>query len=312
MSVTITATRRIRFLVMVLAFTLCASCGSSETASAAAQGAEPETLRIASFDFAESELLAELFAQIAESIDVPVTRLGAVGPREIVSPALETGAIDLVPEYLGTALRFAGHDEALADAGAAADQLGDLLGGRGLIVLDPASASDVNVFAVSAATAASLGLEKLSDLQGAGLARFGGPPECPDRPLCLVGLAERYGVNFEEFVPQTSLPFTAESLRRGEIDIGLFFSTSPELDDEQFRVLRDDLELQPPENLIPVIREDALDRWGDELADRVNEVMMQLTTDELRQLNRMVADGQQRADVVADWLQRNDPAQAES
>ena len=39
---------------------------------------------------------------------------------------------------------------------------------------------------------------------------------------------------------------------------------------------------------------------------------MQLTTNELRRLNRTVADGQAPADVVADWPQQNDPAQAES
>ena len=40
-------------------------------------------MRVASFDFAESELLAELYAQVIESTGVPVVTLGPVGPGGI-------------------------------------------------------------------------------------------------------------------------------------------------------------------------------------------------------------------------------------
>src|SRR5512145_559767 len=59
---------------------------------------------VASFSFPESDLLAEIYAQALEGVGVPVRREVDVGPRELVQPALRQGLVDLVPEYLGTAL----------------------------------------------------------------------------------------------------------------------------------------------------------------------------------------------------------------
>ena len=80
-----------------------AGCLGDETTDDASDG-----VRIAAFDFAESELLAEIYAQAMESHGVPVDRLGAVGPREIVAPALRIGEIDVVPDYVGTAAAYFG------------------------------------------------------------------------------------------------------------------------------------------------------------------------------------------------------------
>ena len=254
-------------------------------------------MRVASFDFAESELLGELYAQVVEAQDLPVVRLGAVGPREVVAPALEGGVIDLVPEYLGTA---AGHFGAADLDGPG---LAEAIEPRGLVALTPSSAEDVNVFVVTAALADQRMLTQLSDLAAvASTARFGGPVECPERDLCLLGLAETYGLTFAEFVPQQSLAVTAEALRQGEIDIGLMFSTSAELDPREFVALLDDRGLQPPENIVPLVRADAVERWGDALPDSLDDLSRLLTTEELREMNRRVADGEPVAVVAASWL----------
>src|SRR5437867_3267886 len=61
---------------------------------------------VASFDFPESELLAELYGQALRARGYPVELVARLGAREVVEPALEQGKVDLVPEYLGTALTF--------------------------------------------------------------------------------------------------------------------------------------------------------------------------------------------------------------
>ncbi len=63
-------------------------------------------IRVAAFNFPESELVAEIYAQALEGHGLPVDRLGRIGSREIVQPALELGFIDVVPEYAGTMLSF--------------------------------------------------------------------------------------------------------------------------------------------------------------------------------------------------------------
>lgn len=260
-------------------------------------------IRIASFDFAESVLLAELYAQIIESTGIPVVRLGAIGPREIIAPALESGHIDLVPEYLGTALQFAGAARPDPDTDSALAALEQRLARRGLTALDAAAAQDQNVFAVTSELAERYGLEDISHLAPlASQLRFGGTPECPDRPLCLAGLESVYGLRFAEFVPQRSLAFTAEALRRKEIDVGLMFSTASALVAFDLVVLRDDRMMQPAENVVPVVRVDALDRWGPDVADRLNALAARLTTVELRILNVRVDNEESVERVARDWL----------
>lgn len=252
--------RRALVLVVVAVALLVGACGDDE--EPVDRSAPPAGLRVASFDFGESELLAELYAQGAELVGVPVDRLGPVGPREITAPALEQGRIDLVPEYLGTASLFFGVEEVARDPLTARLDLIDRLEHRGLTALGLSRARDINVVVVSGDTAAELGLRSVSDLVPvAGSLRFGGPPECPERDLCLRGLEAAYGLAFAEFVPQPSLAFTAEALRRDEIDVGLLFSTAGELVDGDLLVLRDDRDLQPPDHVVPIVRLDALERW---------------------------------------------------
>jgi osmoprotectant transport system substrate-binding protein len=210
--------------------------------------------------------------------------------------------VDLVAEYVGSALRFAGVEDPPDDPTVAASLLGDRVAVYGIGVLAPSAAVDANVFVVSAETARNHDLESVSDLSGASLDRFGGPAECPDRPLCLVGLRDRYGVSFETFIAQPSLSFTAEALRRDEIDVGVMFSTSPELDAPDLVVLTDDRHLQAPENVLPMIRLPALERWGPGLERALDRVSEGLTTHELRRLNGQVADGGAVAEVARQWL----------
>ena len=279
---------------MLLWALLLAACGGNDDASV---DTAPEGMRVAAFDFAESELLAELYAQALEAHGVPVERLGAVGPREIVAPALQLDQIDLVPEYVGTAADHYGSAEQDLDGLVAA------LEPLGLTALRAASAQDVNVFVVTASTASRHGLVAVSDLAGiAPRSRLGGPVECPERPLCLLGLRDTYGLRFAQFVPQRSLDVTAEALRRGEIDVGVLFSTAAALDERAFVVLEDDRGLQPAENVVPVVRRSALERWGTAVREALDELAAALTTEELRALNRRVEDGEPIAAVAASWL----------
>src|SRR5262249_37029250 len=68
--------------------------------------AEDRPIVIASFNFTESEILADLYAGALEQAGIPVRRELDLGPRELVDPALAQGLVDIVPEYVGSALRF--------------------------------------------------------------------------------------------------------------------------------------------------------------------------------------------------------------
>ena len=295
----------VRFaLVATLAVMLATGCGRGDESTA---DSDEAGVRVASFDFAESELLAELYAQALESESVPVTRLGQVGPREIVAPAMELGHIDVVAEYLGTALQYAGSTEPNPESRSAFEDLNTRLASKDLVALALSSAEDKNTVVVTAEVADAGRLETISDLRSVADGwRFGGPAECPDRPLCLVGLEDVYGLRFAEFVPQRSLAFTAEALRRGEIDAGLMFTSAAELEAPDLVELTDDLQLQPAENIVPVVRTEIVQQWGSSITDPLAAVSAALTTDELRALNVRVAKGDPVPEVASEWLLRHE------
>jgi osmoprotectant transport system substrate-binding protein len=131
---------------------------------------------------------------------------------------------------------------------------------------------------------------------------FGGPPECPDRPFCIPGLMETYGIEFGEFLPlDVGGPLTVEALRNGDIDVALLFSTSSVIGDEGWVVLEDDQGLQAAENITPVVRTEVLD---DTITERLNAISAALTTENVTELNRLVeVDQQDPADVARAFLE---------
>lgn len=153
---------------------------------------------IGSTNFAEQEIVAELYSQVLEAAGADVERRFQLGSREVVAPALESGEIDLYPEYLGTYLNFVDAQATVpSDPEEAAAALNELLEPMGLEVLTPAPAEDRNTFVVTRETADKYDLSTVSDLADVNEELvLGGPPECPERPFCLVGLKDTYGLKF--------------------------------------------------------------------------------------------------------------------
>ncbi len=95
---------------------------------------------------------------------------------------------------------------------------------------------------------------------------------------------------------------TAEALRAGQIHVGMLETTDPRLAVSSLVLLDDDRELQPHENVVPLLRTDALDRWGDRLRTALDAVSARLTTQDLVQLNRAVeVEGLSSAEAALRW-----------
>ena len=262
-------------------------------------------IQLASFDFPESEILGELYGQALRQHGFPVEQVVQLGSREVVGPALEQGKVDMAPEYLGSALNFLNDRDRIATADPALThaRLEQAFAPRGVSVLAYAPAQDRNGFVVTGDLARRHGLEKLSDLAPlASQLSFGGPPECPQRPLCLKGLQDLYELRFARFEAMPSRAVTAGELDTGEIDVGMIETTDPHLIGTDLVQLEDDRRLQPAENVVPVVRRQVLDAYGPSLVRLCNAVSAQLTTTELTRLNLQVADGQPAAEAASGWL----------
>lgn len=264
------------------------------------------TVRVASYDFQENVILAEVYAQALQRNGIEVSTVHGLGTRDLVIPALEQGQVDLVVDYLGTALDFL-EGPPQQDHGDPADvhaALRTAFTARGVTVLDYAQAEDQNGFAVTTVRAVADELVNLSDLVDlAPMLRFGAPPECPTRRYCLIGLEETYGLEFDSFRPMPSRSATVEALLSGEIDVGLLETTDARLSSSQLVLLADDRGLQPRENVVPLIRTEALVSVGAQLQEVVAAVTAELTTADLIELNSQVEiEGRTPVEVAADWL----------
>jgi osmoprotectant transport system substrate-binding protein len=257
--------------------------------------------------FAENQIVAEMYASVLEHAGYTVERQFDLRSREVSQSALESGQIDLKPEYLSSLLLFLdANTEHSNDPDQVVAQDAELLGSRGISVLTPSAAQDTNVFVANAGTAQRLGLTTMTSLAAvANQLALGAPPECPQRPFCLTGLRDTYGILFYDFEPlDAGGPQTVAALKSNEVQIGLLFSTDPSIEANGFVPLIDDKHLQAPENLTPVIRKDKL---NDEIGGLLDAVSAKLTTENVTTLvGKVVIDGQDVATVAKDFLTAND------
>jgi osmoprotectant transport system substrate-binding protein len=288
--------------ILIALALLASACGSGEDSGTK----EGPTIVVGSANFSENALVAEIYAQVLESEGYTISRNLNIGNREVYTAALESGALSLVPEYLGSALSNQ-NGKPTADAKETAEALRAAWADTGLAVLDPAPAEDKNGIVVRQDTADSLDLEKVSDLAEHTDLVFGGPPECPEREFCMIGLTDVYGLSFADFKPlDVGGALTVAALEGDEIQVALLFTSDGVIAAKGFVLLEDDKDLQPAENLTPVIRQDIVDAYGDDLVDTLNDVSAELTTAELSEMNRRIGiDGDDPEQVAADWIADN-------
>jgi osmoprotectant transport system substrate-binding protein len=297
-----------RFLVSFLTLTLLSACVSigPQRKRLSVPERDPSIL-IGAFNFSESRVLAEVYRQALQEQSFDVEVLSDVGPREIIEPALEQAQIDVAVEYMGAALAFLDPEAVEGATGAAQtfSRLQEALAERGVRALEPAPGQNRNEIVVTQRTAEEHGLRTVSDLQKIDSeVVFGGPSECPARPLCLEGLEGTYQLEFEGFVPLDSGgPKTVAALESGEIDAALLFTTNPAITQGRLVALEDDRGLQPPENIIPVIREEVIGDQDPAFVEAFDSVTRLLTNDELRKLNAAVdIRHESPEDAASRWL----------
>jgi osmoprotectant transport system substrate-binding protein len=299
--------RRLAPIVLALGIGAVA-CTTSPTNIARPSGPGKGTIIVGvSGSFTENQLVAEMYAQVLEHAGYTVQRQFDLRSREVSQSALESGQIDLKPEYLSSLLLYLDpNGQHSNDPRAVAAQVAARLAPSGLSVLSPSPAQDQNTFVANAETAQRFGLTTMSSLAAAaGQLTLGAPPECPQRPYCLTGLKDVYGILFWDFVPlDAGGPQTVEALKNNDVQIGLLFSTDPSIEANGFVQLEDDKQLQDAENITPVIRTAVL---NDEVRRRLDGVSAALTTDNMTALiGKVVLDGQDIPTVARDFLRAND------
>jgi osmoprotectant transport system substrate-binding protein len=193
------------------------------------------TITVGAANFSESATLGEIYGQVLTAAGFQV-KVQQIGNRELYEPALEKGAISVVPEYAATLATFLqgkvdknGKDPSSSDLTTTVTNLKALGDKVGLVFGQASQAQDQNAFAVTTAFADKYGVKTLSDLAAkcSGAATvLGGPAECPQRPKCQQGLVDVYKFEAGKFATlDAGGPLTKTALKQGTISVGLVFSS---------------------------------------------------------------------------------------
>ncbi len=283
-----------------------ASSSGSDSASAPAEIPDGPAISIGAQDFGESAILAEIYegALSTAGYEVGIQEVG--GFRDLLFGAFESDEVNLAPDYVASQLEFLndGAGEATGDVDETFAILEPLLTDLQLVGLTPSEAVDTNAFVITQETSEEMDITTLSDLaeKGADLT-LGGPQDCESNAFCIPGLQEVYGLdmsgNFEPLDPG----LVATSLTEGAIDVGLLFSTDGRIASEGWVLLEDDQNMLAADNVFPVLSQELVDVYGDDLTGLLDDISAELTTDELIELNRRFdVDREDAEDIAADWL----------
>ena len=259
-------------------------------------------IRIGAQDFGESAILAEIYGQALEANGYEVEQVSVGGFRDVLLAAFDNDEVNFSPEYAASMLEFLndGAGEATGDAQETVELLQAQLESMQLVALEPAPAVDTNAFVVTQESSDELGLTALSDLPAdGGDLTLGAPQDCETNPFCLPGLQRVYGVDLSgDFVPLES-GLVADALAAGEIQVGVLFSTSGRIADEEWVLLEDDMGMLAADNVTPVVSQELIDAYGQELQDLVDEISAAIDTDTLTELNKRFDIDREDADDIA-------------
>jgi osmoprotectant transport system substrate-binding protein len=287
---------------------LATACAGDEVATEPDEPAGKGAVRISGQSFAEAALVASMYEQLlADAGYEPEVKL--VDTRDVYMQIFP-GDVDVVPEYVGGMVNFLNTTANGADAPSlttsdGAESLANaksLLDDKGIVALDPSTATDTNAFFVSQKYAEAEGLATLSDLEGKSVV-LAAAPDCEGRPDCEGGLSETYGIDITEILQfDFASDATYRSVIKDEAQLGLTSTTDGTLASQGLVLLADDRAIQPAQNLVPSVSKEFLDANPD-VADILNSLMAALTTEKLTELNGQVSvDRAQPADVARDFL----------
>ena len=259
-------------------------------------------VRVASKNFTEQFVLAEMYAQAFEAAGIKVERKINLGGTLIVHKALEEKQVDFYPEYTGTMLTAVLKMDPMTDRAAVYNKVKDEYAKKGLVLLNEAPVNNTYNMVVRPDTAEKYKLETLTDLAKVSKEmKLGAGPEVRDRKDGIPGLKATYGMEWKEDL-QMAIGLRYQALQNKQIDVVNGYATDGMISALKLKRLKDDKNLWPPYYVAPVVRKEVLDA-NPKIAEVANKVSSLLDEATISGLNYKVdGDKMEPKDVAADFL----------
>ena len=297
---------RHRTLTLLALVALAAACFVDATATRGGErpSGGQQVIKVGSKHFTEQKILGYMVAELIEArTDLEADR-GAIGlsGTKMAFQAVQSGEIDLYPEYTGTGWVNILDEE--YEPGMTPDDILQQVRQTfrekwNLTWLDPLGFENSYAFAMREAHAEKLGITKVSDLEGhLDDLQPGFDHEFVDRPE-FKRIPDVYGFEFKEReirLLQPSLMYPA--IQAEEVDLIDAFTTDGRVDAYNLRLLEDDKGLFPPYDACLLVRQEVLDEHP-ELRDALGQLSGRFTMEDMRRLNFEVADTEASPECVA-------------
>ena len=266
-------------------------------------------IRIGSKEGCESVIIGSMLSDLIEAkTDLTVERKMSLGGTMIAFDALDSGEIDIYPEYTGTVYTTVFGQSPIP--GSSPEEVyqevkAGLKENYEIETLNSFGFNNTYVLAVSRETAQQYGLEKVSDLVSvAGQLRLGCSPEFAVREDGLPGIEKMYGLKFKSTHNFSgTLMYTA--ITSGEVDVITAFSTDGLLQKYDLVLLEDDKQFFPPYYMLPIVDAKTLEKYP-EIAEVLSCLDSFIDDDTMQAMNyRVVELGEDRAQVGRDFLLEN-------
>ena len=278
--------------------------GDGEDGGTAAPGDGPQIV-IRGQDFSEAITLAEVYGQYLQNLGYDVDILTAAGFRSEAIQGIETGELNMIVDYIGGSQTALAPDEpSSGDPEEVMEVIRPAYAELGATVLEFTPAIDGDAFVVRG----DLDAETISDVADMGLV-FGASAQCFERPQCFIGYTDPdiYGIEFADTQTIEFGPLLGEALAAEEVDAVVWNDTAPQIDEFGFKVLEDDQGLHPAQNVAPILRDELIDAYGQELVAAINALSEQIETEDLIAWNVQTdLEFRESDDVATEWLEAND------
>ena len=259
-------------------------------------------------NFTEQVILGELLAQEIEAkSNLKVERHFYLAGSYICNQALVAGRIDAYVEYTGTALSAILKQPIDRDSQSALNTVRRLYSSRyGITVADPLGFENTFAMVIRGDDARRLDLTTLS--QAAKYApqwRLGVGYEFEQRPDGLPGLSSAYNLHFNGAPRTMDLGLLYRALRVQQVDMIAANSTDGPIQAFGLTALEDDKHYFPPYQAVPLVRDEALQRWP-QIKTALDALAGKITADNMRAMNEAI-DAQHRdpAEVVREFRQKH-------
>ena len=274
------------------------ACGNDSDSSGGGSTSKGD-IKVGAFDFPEGRLLAQVYAAALKKAGYN-SSVVQLGQREAVELALQKGDIDVVPEYVSSALNYYKANAATADDAGNVTQLTQLAGAKGVSIYTPAPATDNFAYVVTKDFSEKNSVTNVSELAAYSQKTpigFGGTQECKDRSYCKLGLEQKYGMKIGSYkvIVLSSQP-AVDGLIKNDYQAAVFNSSDAVLSVNQVIILKAYKPQHPKDNIVPAVNSK---KNTPELKTALDDISAKLTQDQLTSMNKATQVDRRPFDKVA-------------